>query len=94
MAKNPMTIKTFVRVAAKLPTWTSVLLRADHGLGKSQVVRQLGRIFRDNDEKLGDYPVIDRRLSQMSEGDMIGLPSTDGETTRFNPPDWYWQAVR
>lgn len=23
---------------------------------------------------------------------MIGLPSTDGNVTRFNPPDWYMQA--
>jgi hypothetical protein len=48
------------------------------------VVRQVAKAF--------SLPVIDRRLSQMSEGDMIGLPSTDGEVTRFNPPDWYKQA--
>jgi ribosomal protein S17E len=28
----------------------------------------------------------------MTEGDMVGLPSTDGEVTRFNPPDWYKRA--
>jgi len=28
----------------------------------------------------------------MSEGDLIGLPSTDGRVTRFNPPDWYMRA--
>ena len=79
-----MSIKTFINVASKLPVETSVLLRGPHGIGKSQVVRQLARVF--------NLPVTDRRLSQMSEGDMIGLPSTDGETTRFNPPDWFKAA--
>lgn len=79
-----MSIKTFLNVAAKLPVETSVLLRGPHGIGKSQVVRQVAKAF--------SLPVVDRRLSQMSEGDMIGLPSTDGEVTRFNPPDWYKQA--
>ena len=79
-----MSIKTFINVAAKLPVETSVLLRGNHGIGKSQVVRQVARGF--------GLPVIDRRLSQMSEGDMIGLPSTDGEVTRFNPPDWFKTA--
>lgn len=79
-----MSIKTFINVASKLPVETSILLRGPHGIGKSQVVRQVARLF--------NLPVTDRRLSQMSEGDMIGLPSTDGETTRFNPPDWYKAA--
>ena len=79
-----MSIQTFIKVASKLPIETSILLRGSHGIGKSQVVRQMAALF--------SLPVIDRRLSQMSEGDMIGLPSTDGEVTRFNPPDWYKQA--
>ena len=62
----------------------SVLLRGAHGIGKSQVVRQIAKGF--------GLQVTDRRLSQMSEGDMIGLPSTDGEVTRFNPPEWYKDA--
>lgn len=81
-----MSIKTFIEVAPRLPRSTSVLLRGDHGIGKSQVVRQVAALLD------GGLPVIDRRLSQMSEGDMIGLPSTDGEVTRFNPPDWFKRA--
>lgn len=81
---SSMSIKTFLTVAEVLPVETSVLLRGPHGIGKSQVVRQVAKHFK--------LPVIDRRLSQMTEGDMIGLPSTDGEVTRFNPPDWYKQA--
>jgi hypothetical protein len=79
-----MSIKTFLNVASHLPVETSVLLRGPHGIGKSQVVRQVAAHF--------SLPVTDRRLSQMTEGDMVGLPSTDGEVTRFNPPDWYKAA--
>lgn len=79
-----MSIKTFLSVAEVLPIETSVLLRGPHGIGKSQVVRQVAKSF--------NLTVIDRRLSQMTEGDMVGLPSTDGEVTRFNPPDWYKRA--
>ena len=76
-----MSIKTFLNVAKRLPVENSVLLRGPHGIGKSQVVRQVAKHF--------NLEVVDRRLSQMTEGDMVGLPSTDGEVTRFNPPDWY-----
>ena len=81
---STMSIKTFLNVAAKLPVETSILLRGPHGIGKSQVVRQVAKAF--------GLAVTDRRLSQMTEGDMVGLPSTDGEVTRFNPPDWYKAA--
>ena len=91
MASNPMSIATFTSVVPHLPVNTSILLRGPHGIGKSQVVRLAAKLIADR-EGLADYPVIDRRLSQMSEGDMIGLPSTDGEVTRFNPPDWYKRA--
>ena len=83
-SSTSMSIKTFLSVAEVLPVDTSVLLRGPHGIGKSQVVRQVAKSFK--------LPVIDRRLSQMTEGDMVGLPSTDGEVTRFNPPDWYKRA--
>ena len=61
-----------------------VLLRGRHGVGKSQVVYQYA-------EK-AELPVIERRASQMTEGDLVGLPSTDDNCTRFNPPDWYKAA--
>jgi len=63
--------------AAKLP----VLLRGRHGIGKSQVVYQLAA-------KAG-LPVVERRASQMTEGDLVGLPSVEGNRTSFNPPDWF-----
>jgi hypothetical protein len=61
-----------------------VLFRGRHGIGKSEVVYQIA--------KERGLPVVERRASQMTEGDLVGLPSTDGNITSFNPPDWYAQA--
>ena len=84
-------ISTFINVALNLPKDVSILLRGDHGIGKSQVVRQIAALYADKHD-IKNFPIVDRRLSQMTEGDMVGLPSTDGEVTRFNPPDWYKSA--
>jgi hypothetical protein len=61
-----------------------VLLRGRHGIGKSEVVHQIA-------EKLG-LPVVERRASQMTEGDLVGLPSISNDRTSFNPPDWFKDA--
>ena len=66
--------------AARFP----VLLRGRHGVGKSEVVYQLAT-------DLG-LPVVERRASQMTEGDLLGLPSTDGAVTTWNPPAWFKTA--
>lgn len=66
------------------------MLRGRHGVGKSEVVYQIA-------SDLG-LTVIERRASQMQEGDLIGLPSIveseiDGApVSRFNPPDWFHAA--
>jgi hypothetical protein len=86
MSMNGMEIKAFLETASILPADTSVLIRGNHGIGKSQIVRTLSKFF--------SLEVIDRRLSQMCEGDMIGLPSLDEGTTKFNPPDWYMLACK
>ena len=86
-----MTVRTLKRVAPLLPAETSVLFRGAHGIGKSQLVRQIARLVAEK-QQISDFELIDRRLSQQSEGDFIGLPSNDGEVTRFNPPDWYKRA--
>jgi len=74
--------KTFLKV---VPLVTAngkpVMLRGRHGIGKSQVVYQ----FADSIGR----KVVERRASQMTEGDLIGMPSIEGNTTRFNPPDWF-----
>ncbi len=74
--------KTFVAIAPHVTAVRKpVLLRGRHGVGKSCVVYQTA-------ETLG-LPVVERRASQMTEGDLLGLPTTDGGTTSFCPPDWY-----
>ena len=61
-----------------------VLLRGRHGIGKSTVVYQFA-------DKMG-LPVVERRASQMTEGDLVGLPTIEDNSTRFNPPDWFKTA--
>ena len=61
-----------------------ILLRGRHGIGKSAIVYQ----FADT---LG-LPVVERRASQMTEGDLLGLPTVDEGVTAFCPPDWFAMA--
>ena len=69
-------------LASKLP----VLIRGRHGIGKSVVVYMIA----------GDMgmPVVERRASQMTEGDLLGLPDTADTSingrkcTTWNAPDW------
>ena len=73
---------TFVKVAPMVAKVKKpILLRGRHGVGKSCVVYQTA-------EGLG-LPVVERRASQMTEGDLVGLPIIDGNCTKFNPPDWF-----
>ena len=77
--------KTFLKVA---PLVTDVrkpiLLRGRHGVGKSELVYQIATDM--------GLPVVERRASQMTEGDLMGLPSINGDSTRWNAPDWLKQA--
>ena len=61
-----------------------VLLRGRHGIGKSEIVYQFA-------EAKG-LPVVERRASQMTEGDLLGLPSVDGQVTTWCAPDWLHRA--
>ena len=77
--------KTFNQVAPHVAAVRKpVLLRGRHGVGKSEVVYQLAQAL--------DKPVVERRASQMTEGDLVGLPKTDGDVTSFCPPDWFQAA--
>jgi hypothetical protein len=78
---------TFLNVApciltARLP----ILIRGPHGIGKSEVVYMIGDDW--------GLPVVERRASQMTEGDLLGLPdhaetSINGrKATTWNAPDW------
>lgn len=67
-----------------------VLIRGRHGIGKSEVVYQIAR-------DLG-LPVVERRCSQMTEGDLLGMPSAIGveiggkRATTWDAPDWLLTA--
>jgi len=61
-----------------------ILLRGRHGIGKSSVVYQFAN--------LRGLPIVERRISQMTEGDLLGLPNTDGRVTTWNPPAWFKKA--
>ena len=61
-----------------------VLLRGRHGIGKSEIVYQFA-------EAKG-LPVVERRASQMTEGDLLGLPSVEGQVTTWCAPDWLHRA--
>ena len=81
-----MDIKTFNNIAPRLPAEIAVLIQGPTGIGKSYLVKDIAAGL--------ELPVVDRRLSQMSEGDMVGLPELVEGTTRFCPPDWYARACR
>lgn len=79
-------------VISSLPETQAILIRGGHGIGKSTLIKRL----RDKvSQREGiDYELIDRRLAQMTEGDMMGLPSVSDGTTRWNPPDFISQVCR
>tara|TARA_R110000824_G_scaffold144046_3_gene311868 strand:- start:496 stop:1560 length:1065 start_codon:yes stop_codon:yes gene_type:complete len=67
-----------------------VLIRGRHGIGKSCVIYQTAK-------RLG-LPVVERRASQMTEGDLLGMPSKDTvdinghEASKFLPFAWFIQS--
>ena len=58
---------TFTKVAPHVAAVKKpILLRGRHGVGKSCVVYQTAAGL--------NLPVVERRASQMTEGDLVGLP--------------------
>lgn len=84
-----MDFRTFRKIAKIiLDTKKPLMMRGRHGIGKSEVVHQIA-----NDRGL---PVIERRASQMQEGDLMGLPNIGEkygrQATSWNPPEWFIEA--
>ncbi len=75
-----MDIATFVAVASSLPPEISILVRGGHGIGKSETVHQIAEAL--------NLELIDRRMSQMTEGDVIGLPKLENDCTKFLPAEF------
>ena len=67
-----------------------VLIRGPHGIGKSQVVYQFAGA--------AGLPVVERRASQMTEGDLLGMPTPElvevngVGASQFRPFSWLIQA--
>jgi len=84
--------KTFNLVAPSvLAQRLPVMIRGRHGVGKSEVVYQTARAM--------GLPVVERRASQMTEGDLIGMPDSEptitakgNKSTQWNAPDWFLRA--
>lgn len=84
----------------------SICIRGRHAVGKSEGTYQSAKILRDDFYKDLDnqakykwsyedgLPVIERRLSQLTEGDLTGMPDlSDGrKSTSFKPCDWLIDA--
>lgn len=81
-----MDIKTAINIIPQLPARQAIMIRGPHGIGKSQIFAQIA-------DKLG-LQMVDRRLSQMTEGDLLGLPELTDGTTRFCPPDWFMDCCK
>ena len=67
-------------LVAKFP----VLIRGRHGIGKSEVVYQKAAEL--------NLPIIERRASQMTEGDLLGLPKVEDGVTKWLAPEWLHRA--
>lgn len=99
-----MDIKTFKQVAKTFSPAIAIRVRGSHGIGKSQSIYQLATELRSdfykdetNQKKYGwsyeqGMPVVERRLSQLTEGDLIGLPVLENGKTVFRPLDWIIDA--
>lgn len=84
----------------------SICIRGRHAVGKSEGTYQAAAMMRDEfykisgnisryDWKYDDgLPVVERRLSQLTEGDLTGMPDlTAGRnSTSFKPCDWLIDA--
>jgi peptidyl-tRNA hydrolase len=85
-----MDSETLINCLKMLPPSQSVLIRGDHGIGKSQIVRELAISV--------GKPLIDVRASTMQEGDAVGYPDLDKikelGVTCFALPSWYIAACK
>lgn len=75
---NIKQLKRFIPYANKINA--TLMVHGLHGIGKSQSIKQYA-------EENG-LEFIDRRLSQIESGDLLGLPDVSGEVTQYKLPNW------
>ena len=85
-----MNIETLKKVMAATPNTHTLMLKGSHGLGKTEVVREVAK-------EIWHQECIEFQASQISDvGDLIGLPRINPETkhTEFVPPYWYKTDIK
>lgn len=89
-AQNLCDIKTFVKIAPRLPSEMAILVRGPTGIGKSHITQAIGK-------QLG-LPVIDVRGSTMDESKVTGIPDFEAgkafKKAMFLLPSWYVRACQ
>jgi len=75
-----MNVKQTLYCLTQFPVDESILICGNHGIGKSQIVKQAAR-------QLG-VPCVDFRLSQNDVGDLKGMPFHVNGRTVFAPPEF------
>jgi uncharacterized protein YaaR (DUF327 family) len=75
-----MNVKETMEVLLHWPIEEAILICGDHGIGKSQVIRQVA--------EMQDIPYVDFRLSQNDVGDLKGMPFHVNGRTIFAPPEF------
>lgn len=88
MPHNIKELKEFFKV---IPTHHTAMLQANHGVGKSSVVKGPIRevIAERHNVDPSEVKVIDMRASQMDPGDLTGGIFLVGGQTYFAPPSWF-----
>ena len=76
-----MNIKQTLYCLLNFPVTESILICGNHGIGKSQLVKQAAKIL--------GIPCIDFRLSQNDVGDLKGMPFHVNGRTVFAPPEFF-----
>lgn len=74
-----MNVQETIFTLKMLPPRESVLIRSRHGLGKSDIVRQVGCELSKETGK--PCEVVDIRLSQREIGDILGMPRAETKYT-------------
>jgi MoxR-like ATPase len=75
-----MNVKATIDAILNWPMEISILLKANHGVGKSGIVKQVASALT--------VPCIDFRLSQNDVGDLKGMPFHVTGRTFFAPPEF------
>ncbi len=76
-----MRAKDTLNYLIHLPNTISIMLKANHGMGKSDLVKQAAEIIGGS--------CIDIRLSQKEVGDIVGMPFHVQGRTYYAPPEWF-----